>query len=439
MQAAGATPFFSGALAGGFECSAHRRRDGRRLDMIAASRHDLLAAEDYAALARLGIRGARDGVRWHLVEAGAPGCWDWRPVLPLLRGAEAAGVHVAWDLCHYGWPDGLDPFSGEFVDRFAVYAGAFARLHLQETGRAPLVCPVNEISYFAWAGADMAGMNPGTRGRGWELKRQLVRATVAAVHAMRDTAPGTRVLVCDPVIHVVPGKSRASPAAVVAAAQGAADAIGSQWEAWDMLAGLQEPYLGGGPDMMDLVGANYYWNNQRIHRGPLLELGDPRRRPLRNMLAALHARYGKPVFLAETSIEGDARAAWFGHVAAEVDAAARAGVPVAGLCWYPILSHPGWADGRNCPNGLLEMQPRHGLRPVHAPLAQAMQPYAQRGFGGVAAPGVAAPGVTAPGVTAPGWAASGHGLGGMGHVGGALQQAPVPGVQVGQLGAQQVE
>ncbi len=375
--------FFPGSLAGGFECSAHRRRDGRRLDMIAATRHDLLAAEDYQALARLGLRGARDGVRWHLVEAGAPGAYDWRPVLPLLQGAEAAGVRVAWDLCHYGWPDGLDPFGGAFVDRFAAYAGAFARLHLRETGRAPLVCPVNEISYFSWAGADMAGMNPGTRGRGWELKRQLVRATVAAVHAMRDAATGTRVLVCDPILHVVPGTPRGSKArAVAGAAQAAADAVGSQWEAWDMLAGLQEPYLGGGPDMMDVVGANYYWNNQRVHRGPLLELDDPRRVPLSDLLAALHARYGKPVLLAETSIEGDDRAGWFRAMAAEVDAAARAGVPVAGLCWYPILSHPGWTDGRYCPNGLLEMQPRHGLRPVYAPLARAMADWVGQGGNG---------------------------------------------------------
>ena len=34
------------------------------------------------------------------------------------------------------------------------------------------------------------------------------------------------------------------------------------------------------------------------------------------------------------------------------------------------LDHPGWDDDRYCPNGLLEMEPRHGgRRPVHAPLA----------------------------------------------------------------------
>jgi hypothetical protein len=128
---------FRSFFLGGFECSTHRRADGRRLDLIAATRHDQLAGQDYRQLAEHGIRAARDGVRWHLVEAGAPGRYDWSSFLPMLRAAEAAGTQVAWDLCHYGWPDGLDVFSAAFVDRLARYAGAFARLHLEETGRRP--------------------------------------------------------------------------------------------------------------------------------------------------------------------------------------------------------------------------------------------------------------------------------------------------------------
>ena len=85
---------FRSFFLGGFECSTQRRMDGRRLDLIAATRHDQLAASDYRQLARHGIKASRDGVRWHLVEGGAPGWYDWSPVLPLLRAAEAAGVQV---------------------------------------------------------------------------------------------------------------------------------------------------------------------------------------------------------------------------------------------------------------------------------------------------------------------------------------------------------
>ncbi|MBX9698755.1 MAG: beta-glucosidase, partial [Acetobacteraceae bacterium] len=194
---------FRSLFLGGFECSTQRRADGRRLDLIAGTRHDLLAREDYDQLAEHGIRAARDGVRWHLIET-APGRYDWSPVLSLLRAAEAAGVEVVWDLCHYGWPDGLDVFSAAFVDRFAAYAAAFARLHREETGRPARVCPVNEISFLAWAGGDMRRLNPCAEGQGGALKRQLVRAAVAAAAAVRAATPGAEIHAIDPIIHIHP-------------------------------------------------------------------------------------------------------------------------------------------------------------------------------------------------------------------------------------------
>ena len=46
-----------------------------------------------------------------------------------------------------------------------------------------------------------------------------------------------------------------------------------------------------------------------------------------------------------------------------------AGVPITGLCWYPILGHVGWDNERYCPNGLLELNSASGERSVYAPLA----------------------------------------------------------------------
>ncbi len=64
------SPFQSFFMAG-FECSSHRRADGRRLDLLASTGHDRWAAEDYGAVAAHGLRTVRDGVRWHRVEAQA--------------------------------------------------------------------------------------------------------------------------------------------------------------------------------------------------------------------------------------------------------------------------------------------------------------------------------------------------------------------------------
>src|SRR5689334_18019942 len=182
---------FRSDFMGGFECSTHVRRDGRRLDLIAATRHDRFAREDYARLARAGLLAARDGVRWHLVDRG-PGRYDWSPVRPLIAAARAAGVTVAWDLLHFGWPDGVDPFGEEFVERFAEFAHGFATLWARE-GEGPLVVtPVNEISFLSFAGGEKGFFNPFARRRGDELKEQLVRAAIAACREIRGVVRGAR-------------------------------------------------------------------------------------------------------------------------------------------------------------------------------------------------------------------------------------------------------
>jgi hypothetical protein len=356
---------FRSFFLGGFECSTHRRADGRRLDLIAATRHDLLATEDYRQLAEHGLRASRDGVRWHLVET-SPGVYDWSSLLPLMRAAEKAGVEVVWDLLHYGWPDGLDIFSSNFVRRFVRYCTAFARLHAEETGRAPKVCPVNEISFLAWAGGDKRFLNPMFHHRGWELKRQLVRAALAGGEAVRAAAPGATLFAIDPLIHIHP-RAGTDPGPVEAYNE-------VQWEAWDLLLGGLEPELGGHPDAFDVLGVNYYWNNQWLDQGEPLSIFDAARFvPVHRLFARAHRRYGKPIFLAETSIEGPARPAWLRFVAEEVRAAIRQGTPMEGICLYPVLSHLGWDDDRYCPNGLFELEPRHGRRVVYAPLAEELR------------------------------------------------------------------
>ena len=87
-----ATNFDSFFMAG-FECSTQRRRDGRRLDLLASTGHDRLAPQDYRQVAGLGLRTVRDGLRWHLIEA-RPRDYDWSSFLPMLRAARAAGVEA---------------------------------------------------------------------------------------------------------------------------------------------------------------------------------------------------------------------------------------------------------------------------------------------------------------------------------------------------------
>ena len=90
---------FGSMLMGGFECAAHKLRNGKRLDITASTGHDVRAAEDFGLLHRHGITAARDGLRWHLIERRT-GQYDWNSFLPMVRAARDARTTVVWDLLH---------------------------------------------------------------------------------------------------------------------------------------------------------------------------------------------------------------------------------------------------------------------------------------------------------------------------------------------------
>jgi len=348
---------------GGFECSTHVRRDGRRLDLIASTRHDRFAAEDYARLARAGILAARDGVRWHLVDRGTRR-YDWAPVRPLVAGARRAGVEVVWDLLHFGWPDGVDPFTDEFVERFAAYAHAFAVFWTREGEGRLFVTPVNEISFLSFAGGEKGFFNPFATRRGDELKEQLVRAAIAACREIRAVVRSSRFVHSDPIINII-----ANPTRPEDRMQAERYRL-SQYAAWDMIAGRLRPELGGRPEYLDVVGADYYVHNQWIHRGKMLPPSHPQHLPLRYMLRELYNRYRRPVIIAETGIEADARADWLRYISREALGARALGAQLEAVCLYPIVDHPGWEDDRHCPNGLWGYADRSGNRPIDAAFAE---------------------------------------------------------------------
>ncbi len=354
---------FDSFFLGGFECSNHRRSDGRRLDLLAATGHDRWAANDYAALKRHGVTTVRDGLRWHLIER-TPGQYDWSSFLPMLQAAEQQGTQVIWDLCHYGWPDDIDIWRPQFVERFARYAAAAAQVIRDNTGRIPFFAPLNEISFWSWAGGDEAYFNPMARGRGFELKHQLIRATIAAMDAIRAVEPRARFVQVEPAIHVIASNDRPGPR------KAAEDFRLSQFQVWDMLKGDLWPGLGGAPEYLDIIGINYYSDNQWYLNGGVIELGHADYRPLKGILSEIQHRYERPMLIAETGAEGDQRGEWLRYVSEQVGLAMQRGVPVEGICLYPIVDYPGWADERHCPVGLLGFPDDNGHRPVHSGLAE---------------------------------------------------------------------
>src|SRR5687768_15771969 len=321
---------FPSFFLGGFECSCPLNFDRIRVDELALTGHDCKVCADYRLLRQAGIRTARDGIRWHLVDT--LGRLDFSSALPTIEAAEEEDILVIWDLFHYGYPDDLDPFTKSFDVRFAAYCRAFAKLlSVRSSGAARYYTPINEISFFSWAGGEVGMFAPFAIDRGAELKRRLCAAAIAGINAIRKVDPAARFVNCDPMVHVV------APLDMPWLADDARY-FNEHYvcEAWDMLAGLLEPDLGGSPDHLDIVGVNYYGVNQWEHQRPgnVLAAEDPRRVPFSHLLKTVHRRYNRPMIVSETASIDEDRPVWLNRIAAECGEAMEEGVELHGICIY---------------------------------------------------------------------------------------------------------
>ncbi len=335
----------------GFECSTQIHRNGRgRLDLTAELEHDLRCHDDYGMLGQFGIRTVRDGIRWHLIEP-SPGRYDLSTVEPVREAAERHGLTVIWDIYHYGTPDDIDVLHPDFPERLARLASVFARYLRASSDAVPFYAPVNEASYVAWAAGHAGIFAPFTEGKGNEVKRNLVRAEIAAIEAIRDVDPRARFVHTDPLIHI------AAPPGQPELAQAASERDEWQFQALDMLAGRVEPELGGHPRYLDILGFNFYPQNQEDLRGVLLRPQDPGWVDLSTLLARAYERYERPLFLSETCGVGPNRAPWLQYVSTEVVRVLDAGLPFHGVCLYPITDSPDWDTGQYRAYGLWDLMP----------------------------------------------------------------------------------
>jgi hypothetical protein len=188
---------------------------------------------------------------------------------------------------------------------------------------------------------------------------------------VRNIEPRTRFITAEPLINVVAHPDRPQDKDEAEAYRRA------QFQTCDMLIGELWPGLGGRPEYLDIVGLNYYERNQWFlgdaHQPEVIHPGSPFHRPLRDLLAEVYLRYGRPMLISETGAEGDSRGPWLESVCSEVNEAIASDIPVEGVCLYPVLDYHGWEDERHCPTGLLGLPDMNGHRPVYAPLASVLK------------------------------------------------------------------
>ena len=348
--------------------------DDSQTQLSAAARPDALVGDGYSRLLEFGIRSVRENADWALVDRA--GVHDLGPLEQRARMAKDLGVQVAWTLLTHRWPEEIDLLSAAFVERFARFARTVAgRVAEFDPGQVPVFTPINELSFLAWSvlSSGRVRRSDGSLASLKEIKRQLARAAIAACDAILEKVPHARLLHTDPLEHVV------APPGQPALATAAERRVEQQFEAWDLISGRAVNELGGSVRYLDLVGVNYYAENQ-WELGSNKRLGwqidDPRRRPLSAMLKAVHLRYQRPVVIAETSHSGVRRGAWIREIAAEVRAARRLGVRIDGVCLHPMIDQLDGANpGKWLLRGLWEVRNDRGTKNIEltAPYAAALR------------------------------------------------------------------
>ncbi len=361
-------PTLPSFLMGGYECADHINRSGERINLLKYTEHDRRAAQDFTDLAALSIRVAREGVCWSAVET-APYQFDFSEVAHRLRAAHAAGIEVLWDLCHFGYPDGLIPTHPQFVPRFVALCRAFAVFHRQVTDAQLYVVPINEISFLAWHSGDVRGTVPFATNSGWDIKWHLCRAAIQGIQALREVDPRCRILTIEPLIRVH-GHGDSDFGHI-------ARMNNDQFQAMDIIGGRMCPELGGREEYLDLLGFNYYYNGQ--WRDGVVPLpwpepeGEARRVPLHQLLLQAHLRYRRPFFLSETGHFGEGRVPWLEEIAGEVEQVLAATDDFFGVCIYPVLDRPDWDDLTSYSNcGLWDLDAENNRIP-HVPSIELVQ------------------------------------------------------------------
>jgi hypothetical protein len=360
----------------GFECATGYNVHKEWVDQVVATQHDIFADEDYRRLSEAGIRVAREAIRWPLVDRR--GRYDFTTVDPFLRAGRNHGVEIVHDLFHYGYPEDVDLFSERFPGRFADYCYAAAQYVAARTDGVCYFTPINEPSYLAWAGGEAGLFSPHAYGRGWELKISLARAAIQGINAIRAACPHARIINVDPLCRIAVPDARED-------LRQEADHFNSNvvFQCFDMLSGRLMPELGGSPEHLGTVGINYYWTNQWHAESPGVPItsDDPRRMPLRRLLRFVWERYGAEIVISETSHVGEMRPAWLREMIEEAEALLDEGVPLGGICLYPILGMPEWhARNEWTHMGLWDLVPQGGAlqRVIYAPMLDALREAQQR-------------------------------------------------------------
>ncbi len=330
------------------------------LDEYTLTRHYEHWREDLALAASIGATQIRYGFPWYRINP-VHGRWDWSFTDDVVAEALRLGLGLIVDLVHYGTPTWLEGSftDAAYPDAVAAYAGAVARRYgTKIAGITPLNEPLVTASFVGLRGI----WPPHEAGQaGWSrVIVSLAEGIQRSIAAIREEAPDT------PIVHVeathiwtaTEGQEAERdlldhknylPTDLVLGRVDETHAL----HAWLVAQGIEAGRLDAirrNAQHVDVIGINYYpelsARELTPYEGRVVGVTfNAWTEGLEAIIRGFVERYGLPVLVSETAVEGDDahRVSWLDAVVALLHRLRSEGVAVAGLVWWPLFDFVDWS------------------------------------------------------------------------------------------------
>src|SRR5688572_5131107 len=351
-------PFRQFVWGAGVECSFIPHLN---VDQYEWTQHNRFWRDDLKrAREELGITHLRYALPWHRIESER-GQFDWTIADQRIAEMQRLGLDPFMDVMHFGTPLWLKQAVGdpEFPEALERFAEAMVSRYC---GAIKAWCTFNEPLVSALFSGDFGFWPPHSRKwRGYmPVLSRIVQAVSRGIRAIRAAMPEATVLVCDAAenyktrdaaLETEVKRRNLRRFVVMDLLTGRIDHnhVLFPWLTTYGMSEIDVDWFRGNPQAPDVLGLDYYphsdWQLDEVG-GRVRQRRADNPVGLYGVANAYYNRYGIPMMLTETSVEGQPinREIWLDQNIDDIRRLRDEGVPMLGLIWWPMLDQIDW-DG----------------------------------------------------------------------------------------------